>query len=138
MIENVLVPIVVALVTGGGGSFVTWKRTTKNYKLEKKKLNESERANTTTEWKELYEVTVEERDELKREFEETRGIMDEMRDKINKIKFDMYTMQKNFVVKEKGYMIRIDQLEEENDELKEENTILKDENAQLKEEKHEN
>ncbi len=135
VLQNVVVPIVLALITGGGASFVTYKQTTKNYNLETAKQEETERTNTTTEWEGLYKVTAEERDELKKEFKEIRPAMEQMREEINKLKFDLYTMQKSFAVKEEGYIIRIDQLEEELDEVKEENAILKDENAQLKEEK---
>ncbi|TLQ08849.1 hypothetical protein FEZ48_02895 [Marinilactibacillus psychrotolerans] len=120
--------IITALITG----FVTWAGTKKNFKVALKEQDEKIRSNTTTEWKELYEAQVQEKNELKEEYKATRITLEEVKSKQFEMEMKLMKMEADREEEKEGYQIQIEQLTEENEELKEENTVLREENALLK------
>ncbi|WP_461199395.1 hypothetical protein [Enterococcus sp. N249-2] len=83
-------------------------------------------------WKDLYTEQKIEKEDLKREYKETRQQLELLQKDFLEFKMEMSSLKIAFKEKEEGYLIQIDKLEVEIEELKEENEILKDEVENLK------
>lgn len=118
-------PVLVALLSGGLTILGTWiaKR------IDFKGLVKKEESDT---WESMYRAQKDEKDELKKEYKETRGQLFTIQQELTQLKFDFGVLQKSFDKKEEGYQLQIEQLEKENEELKEENELLRNENTILK------
>lgn len=99
-----------------------FKNKQRNAILDEDKNETDSIVKANEEWEKLYNIQLAANDLLRKDYDEIKKQISEMQDQIGDLKLQVST----FGEKEKGYLLRIEQLENENDDLREENEMLKE------------